>query len=76
MYFQINWVKTRLIFVSHSWKTSVCYETSEVGYNPTILFLSIRVTKSTRVAWVKLKSLLENLSNTINMSEIIGTDEL
>ena len=42
----------------------------------TIEFLSSRVTKSTKVDWVKLKRLLEYLYNTKNMERIIGMDGL
>ena len=42
----------------------------------TIAFLFTRVTKSTKVDWVKLKRLLEYLNNTKNMKRIIGMDGL
>ena len=42
----------------------------------TIVFLSTRVTTSTKVDWVKLKILLEYLNNTNNMPRIIGMDGL
>ena len=42
----------------------------------TIAFLSTRVTKSTKVDWIKMKRLLEYLNNTKNMPRIIGMDGL